>query len=70
MGDLGASELVESGRIGILNSDFGAENEDIAEEWFMAGVKGKFADAGLDVGIAEPALDADGAGDGIWTVDG
>jgi hypothetical protein len=48
-----------------LNPDLGAEYEDMPEDRLMAGVKGKFADAGLDDEMAVPALNVDGAGDGI-----
>lgn len=52
----------ESGRMGILNPDFGAGSTDVPE---MAGVKDEFADAGLDVEKAVPVLEVDSAGDGI-----
>jgi len=53
--------------MGILNSDFLADDTNVPE---MAGVKGRFADAGLDMKKAALALEVDGAGDGIWKTGG
>lgn len=58
---LDVCELEESGRAGILNSEFGARNDGVPEDRALAGVMNTVADVGLEDGMVGPNMSVQSA---------